>query len=677
MAPPELAVPLAQNRDDPEGGGTPGAKDFRMLRQTSLGLAEAEGASSNSHGDHSMQWEDLTFSIGSKKILKSLTGHIEPGRLTAVLGPSGSGKSTLMNVLAGRQSTNTNGASLQGKVLVSGHEIKPVDFRSNVAYVMQDDTLLPTETPRECLDFSAYLRLAKSVTADERKEFVDRLLDTLHLTKCADTMVGSALVKGISGGERKRTSVGVELITNPSLLFLDEPLSGLDSYAAFTLTQALKDLASSGVPVLCTVHQPSSEIFDMFDDIIILHDGDLAYQGPANKLASHFDALGFPCPKNFNPADHVMFLLQKEPAEKIREIKQAWMRSELMQEVKVRINSSVNRSNGHSNATQASFTGEGRVGCFQQLAVLTVREARGTFRARGPLIARYGMAMFLAGLYGWLFAGSAATGDKPGGPCKSGSFDPEACRGAFLSHFNTIVSLSIAAMMGAAQPILLLFPNERPVFLREYAANQYGVVSYFVSKTIIEMPVVLGTQVMTFLVAYWLMGLHGDFAMLVILAWLLGITSASIALIVGCAVASPQKAIQLAPLALLPQMLFSGLFLPVDKIPVSLRWVKTLCPLKYAINLLGMEEFRYAHNRVQECIKVYGADRCDFKTAATNKDLLVLSEYGGDLERMALLKEQSIDYDDYAFDLAMMIGLFVGFRILSTILLWRKGKYVY
>merc|ERR1712187_510734 len=149
----------------------------------------------------------------------------------------------------------------------------------------------------------------------------------------------------------------------------------------------------------------------------------------------------------------------------------------------------------------------------------------------------------------------------------------------------------------------LTFPSERPVFLREYAAHQYGVLPYFISQTFVEMPVVLGTNVVTFLISYFIMGLHGNIFIMILLSWLLGLSSSSLALIVGCGVGSVQKAIQLAPLVLIPQMLFSGLFIPVEKIPQSLRWVKFLCPLKYAINLLELEECRYVQPALDECGK--------------------------------------------------------------------------
>ena len=226
--------------------------------------------------ERSLEWHGLSFTIGEKKILSNVSGMIQPGRLTGVFGPSGSGKTTLLNILAGRQNTKGPKMSLSGRITTGGALLDPVSFRGNIAYVMQDDALLPYETPRECFHFSASMRLPQDVSPLRRSEFVESLLSTLSLQRCAATIVGSELVKGLSGGERKRTSVGIELITNPKMLFLDEPLSGLDSYAAYTLVGALKDLAQANVPVLCTVHQPSSEIFARFDDVIMLHAGDSA-----------------------------------------------------------------------------------------------------------------------------------------------------------------------------------------------------------------------------------------------------------------------------------------------------------------------------------------------------------------------------------------------------------------
>jgi len=220
------------------------------------------------------------------------------------------------------------------------------------------------------------------------------------------------------------------------------------------------------------------------------------------------------------------------------------------------------------------------------------------------------------------------------------------------------------AMMGAAQPVILQFPQERPVFLREYAAHQYGVLPYFISKTLVEMPIILMSQIIAFAVTYFWMGLKGNVLLLVGVSWLLGIASSSLALLVGCGVASAQKAIQLAPLTLIPQMLFSGLFVPVAKIPLSLRWARYLCPLKYAINLMTLVEFRYVKQAMDDCEKHSSAQTC-------------MVENPGDFLRLQLVKTQSVVWEDWLEYLLALVGLFALFRVIATILLWHKGKYVF
>ena len=133
---------------------------------------------------------------------------------------------------------------------------------------MQDDALMGTSTPREALKFSALLRLDAKFSDEVINQLVDEVLVSLGIDNCADIMIGNAMIKGISGGQRKRTSVGVEIITNPSLLFLDEPTSGLDSFAAYNLIKLLNEFSKINCNVLCTIHQPSSEVFYLFDMVI-------------------------------------------------------------------------------------------------------------------------------------------------------------------------------------------------------------------------------------------------------------------------------------------------------------------------------------------------------------------------------------------------------------------------
>lgn len=171
-----------------------------------------------------MTWRNLNFTVNNEiKVLNNVSGRVESGEVCAIMGPSGAGKSSLLNVLAGRSASGGN-VKVDGTVKVGGAIVNPVQYRTQIAYVMQDDALMATATPREALRFSASLRLT-GVSAEEIEEAVNHTLEALGIMECADTFIGNQLIKGISGGQRKRTSVGIELITQPSLLFLDEPTS--------------------------------------------------------------------------------------------------------------------------------------------------------------------------------------------------------------------------------------------------------------------------------------------------------------------------------------------------------------------------------------------------------------------------------------------------------------------
>ena len=166
--------------------------------------------------NHDIAWCNVNFKVGEKTILYSCYGNVPAGTVCAILGPSGSGKSSLLNVLAGR-SASAAGIFVEGTVTVANHVIDPVSFRQHIAYVMQDDSLVPTATPREAFEFSANLRLPSTTSKQEIQRLVEKTIVDLGLENCADVLIGGALIKGISGGQRKRTSIGVEIITDPSV----------------------------------------------------------------------------------------------------------------------------------------------------------------------------------------------------------------------------------------------------------------------------------------------------------------------------------------------------------------------------------------------------------------------------------------------------------------------------
>jgi len=191
-------------------------------------------------------------------------------------------------------------SSYDGVVRINGRKARTGELRSLSVCVMQDDILMRVLTVRECLQFSARLRLPAHVSVAAKLERVEHLIVKLGLIRCADT-----IVQDLSGGERKRTAIGVELITDPRLMFLDEPTSGLDSSTALTVMQIVTRLASDeGRTVITTIHQPSSEIFALFQRLLLLADGRTAYDGPASETVQYFGRLGYNCPIYSNPADY-------------------------------------------------------------------------------------------------------------------------------------------------------------------------------------------------------------------------------------------------------------------------------------------------------------------------------------------------------------------------------------
>ncbi|EYU20486.1 hypothetical protein MIMGU_mgv1a0064731mg, partial [Erythranthe guttata] len=175
-----------------------------------------------------------------------------------------------------------------------------------VAYVTQEDIFLGTLTVRETINYSAFLRLPSSTSKHEINETVESTITEMGLEECADHLIGNWHLRGISGGEKKRLSIALEIITQPRLLFLDEPTSGLDSASAFFVVQALKNVSRSGRTIISSIHQPSSEVFSLFDDLLLLSNGETIYFGEVESALEFFAEAGFPCPRKRNPSDHFL-----------------------------------------------------------------------------------------------------------------------------------------------------------------------------------------------------------------------------------------------------------------------------------------------------------------------------------------------------------------------------------
>ncbi|KAI8586885.1 hypothetical protein BDZ88DRAFT_267648 [Geranomyces variabilis] len=249
---------------------------------------------------------NLAYSVGPKTILENIDGEIYAGRALAIMGPSGAGKSTLLDIVAGK----TKRGNLEGAMLINGRTMSKGRYKRLVGFVDQDDILMETLTVRETLMFSAKMRLPESMAHAAKQARVQEVMDVLGLTHIADSRIGGVMTKrGISGGEKRRVSIGVELVTNPAVLYLDEPTSGLDSHNAHSVVRTITDLAHrSGKTIVFTIHQPRSDVYAMFDDVCVLTAGRVMYFGAADTMEQHFTAQGSPCPRSYNIADWVLDL---------------------------------------------------------------------------------------------------------------------------------------------------------------------------------------------------------------------------------------------------------------------------------------------------------------------------------------------------------------------------------
>lgn len=257
------------------------------------------------HSSLPLVFNGIDYQVKSKRILRDISGQATCGRLLALMGPTGSGKTTLLNILAHRVSA-TKGSITYGPYAWSKA------LKQRLGVVEQDDIVLTELTVRQSLRFTAQLRLPREFSLEEKFERVEEVIQHLRLENCADTKIGDGLVRGISGGERKRLCIASEFLTRPKIVLFDEPTSGLDSTMAKMVVGNMRSIAREGVVVVSSIHQPSSEVFEMFDDVILLDKGQLVYQGEVKKCSEPFNELGHTCPEHYNPADFMMDVIVLE-----------------------------------------------------------------------------------------------------------------------------------------------------------------------------------------------------------------------------------------------------------------------------------------------------------------------------------------------------------------------------
>jgi ATP-binding cassette subfamily G (WHITE) protein 1 len=509
-----------------------------------------------------------------KSILTQVNGLFRAGRLTAVMGASGAGKTSLLNILAAV--TSVSGKSrMEGIIRINGQTIAEhgIKMKNVSGYVHQDDVLLDTMTVREALQMSATLRLANVVDREER---VNDLLGILGLENCQNTSIGSSMKKGISGGERKRTAIAMEMITNPAILFLDEPTSGLDTFTAFNVVSTLLQLAhDQGRTVVATVHQPSSETFHLFDDILLLAEGQVMYHGPVDYIVEYFASHSYQCPQYSNPADYVFMEVlntQKQNAkETIEHMLKVWQESVLNKELLMELDEMP------AGAIPATAVRQ-KASIFTQTAYLLKRSFRNVLRNKFVAQVKLFQSIFIGLLIGVIYLDVSS---KP-------------FQAQIQDRTGALFFIVLNQFMSSSMGVLSAFSQERPIFLREYTQGYYSLPPYYLTKVVVEFPILILGPVLMICICYFMIGFQSSFEKFVILT-LAGVLTAlcgtGLGVLSGAAFPNMGIGLAVLPMILLPLMLFSGLYVNAGSIPAWLAWIKYISPTFYGFNAAAKNEF--------------------------------------------------------------------------------------
>ncbi len=504
-----------------------------------------------------------------KVLLHNLSFVVEPGEFVGLMGLSGAGKSTLLKTLVGIN------APTHGSVIVDGIDIEvdPQRARSVIGYVPQDDIVHADLTVREAMRFSARLRLPPDTADAEIDARIDRLLAELEIAHIAGTVIGSAERQGISGGQRKRVNLALELLARPPLLLLDEPTSGLSSEDASNVFGLLRQLADAGHTIIITTHSPSLPDFRKLDRVIYLSDGQLVYFGPAYPdsllIFPPDDAPARPLPEDAGAGLARLTDLKRAGVE-AASLAQRFEHGELFAQFVAQRLARVN-----IEAAQAQPTLRLRpIAAVRQLSTLTARFVRLKLRNRGSLPVQLAQAPIVAVLLNIVFA-------------RGGGGDP-AVQLSYTLFFMAVASLWFGCSNAAREIV-----GERPILMRERMIGM-DIAPYLGSKLLV-LGALSAVQCLVLLgiTAAW-RDMAGSLTLMFAVLWSCALAGVLMGLALSAVARSSEAALSATPLLLIPEILLAGMIVSLPDLALIPRWLSNLTATRWAYEtLLELESLTY------------------------------------------------------------------------------------
>ena len=584
---------------------------------------------------HNVGYEVSTgFRRPRKPILRGVSGCFKSGELTAIMGPSGAGKSSLLNILTGFVRNDVSGSfkfrSRQG-------ERDWAHYKKESCYIQQDDMLLPMFSVREAMSMACELKLGGNLRRNAKQMVIDGVLEVLDLAKAKETRCDR-----LSGGQRKRLSVALELVDNPPVMFLDEPTTGLDSSASLQVVAMLQALARGGRTIVCTIHQPSATIYEMFDHVYLLAEGRCMYQGDAKNTVGYLRQLGLGCPRYHNPADYMIEVVTKEHgdfnarlAELADQPQASW-----------RATRPVKRVLYHSDSL-SRFSDEGKTSVLisppselSRFWVLLDRCLVQLFREWTITQLKLVLHLLVGVLLGLLYTDAGANGAKT------------------ISNVCFFLVNAVYLCYTSLMPAILKFPAEVPVLRKEHFNNWYKLRTYYAAFLVANLPVQAFMVLAYSLTAYFLSSQPPEmwrFGIFLLASLLVAFIAEGFGYCLGTTL-NPVNGTFVGAITTCAFLVFAGFLVFFDHMPRFMYYITYTSYLRYAFEIMVNS--------------VYGFGRANLPCPATDKT----GDLGYCHYRMpkVVLKELAMSDDNFWFDVGVLAVNCVALRFLAYYTLKRQ-----